>query len=215
MRRCCAASRQPRLAMWYLQVPAVLQFCQLHLAVMWHMRWCPVLIAWAATAVHITPIIGATQVCKAASLSLHEQAHAWASTKSAGLLQLCQQMQCQSYGHTALALVTSGCECWRLGCMGTLKQADGGGGSGRLLCFNPGKRLTAEEALRHPYVAQFHNADDEPSAASPIQIPIDDNTKVSPACAVPAHLQCPWPQHAPTESRVQAGAQQQPLSCVP
>ena len=28
-----------------------------------------------------------------------------------------------------------------------------------LLHFNPTKRLTAEEALKHPYVAQFHNPD--------------------------------------------------------
>lgn len=32
----------------------------------------------------------------------------------------------------------------------------------KLLQFNPEKRLTAEEALEHPYVAQFHNEDDEP-----------------------------------------------------
>ncbi|KAK9809283.1 hypothetical protein WJX73_000586 [Symbiochloris irregularis] len=49
----------------------------------------------------------------------------------------------------------------------------------RLLCFNPNKRLTADEALRHPYVAQFHNAGEEPAASRPIQIPIDDNTKFS------------------------------------
>ena len=44
-----------------------------------------------------------------------------------------------------------------------------------LLHFNPGKRLTAEQALRHPYVAQFHNSDDEPICTRKIQIPIDDN----------------------------------------
>ena len=57
----------------------------------------------------------------------------------------------------------------------------------RLLCFNPGKRLTAEEALQHPYVAQFHNPSEEPSASSPIQSPIDDNTKV---CLM-SFRQCP------------------------
>lgn len=31
-----------------------------------------------------------------------------------------------------------------------------------LLQFNPGKRLRADEALRHPYVGNFHNPDDEP-----------------------------------------------------
>jgi len=44
-----------------------------------------------------------------------------------------------------------------------------------LLQFNPGKRLTAEQALRHPYVAQFHNPDDEPICTRKINIPIDDN----------------------------------------
>lgn len=44
--------------------------------------------------------------------------------------------------------------------------------------FNPAKRITAREALRHPYVAQFHSSADEPSAPGIITIPIDDNTKV-------------------------------------
>lgn len=49
----------------------------------------------------------------------------------------------------------------------------------KLLQFNPDKRITAEEALRHPYVAQFHNEADEPSHPTPITIPIDDNHKYS------------------------------------
>ena len=32
----------------------------------------------------------------------------------------------------------------------------------KLLRFNPNKRLTAEEALNHPYVAKFHDPDNEP-----------------------------------------------------
>ena len=44
-----------------------------------------------------------------------------------------------------------------------------------LLVFNPGKRLSAEQALQHPYVAQFHNPDDEPVCTKKINIPIDDN----------------------------------------
>lgn len=47
--------------------------------------------------------------------------------------------------------------------------------------FNPAKRITAREALRHPYVAQFHSSADEPSAPGIITIPIDDNTKACPA----------------------------------
>lgn len=48
------------------------------------------------------------------------------------------------------------------------------------LCFmfNPGKRIAAKEALRHPYVVQFHNPDDEYECDRVIRIPIDDNTKL-------------------------------------
>jgi len=48
-----------------------------------------------------------------------------------------------------------------------------------LLHFNPNKRLTAEQALAHPYVAQFHSPDDEPNCKKRIAIPIDDNQKFS------------------------------------
>jgi serine/threonine protein kinase len=50
-----------------------------------------------------------------------------------------------------------------------------------VLClqFNPNKRISAAEALRHPYVAQFHNPDDEPSCSRVITIPINDNHKYS------------------------------------
>ncbi|KAK9833060.1 hypothetical protein WJX74_006151 [Apatococcus lobatus] len=46
-----------------------------------------------------------------------------------------------------------------------------------LLQINPHKRLSAAQALQHPYVAQFHDPDHEPSAGRTITIPIDDNTK--------------------------------------
>ncbi len=49
----------------------------------------------------------------------------------------------------------------------------------KLLQFNPAKRITAEQALRHPYVAQFHSPSEEPSAPHVITISIDDNVKVS------------------------------------
>ncbi|GAX77098.1 hypothetical protein CEUSTIGMA_g4544.t1 [Chlamydomonas eustigma] len=47
----------------------------------------------------------------------------------------------------------------------------------KLLVFNPHKRLTPEQALRHPYVAQFHNEAEEPSAGRVFVLPISDNTK--------------------------------------
>ena len=43
--------------------------------------------------------------------------------------------------------------------------------------FNPSKRLSIEQALRHPYVAQFHNSAEEPSCPKIIVLPISDNTK--------------------------------------
>ncbi|CAG9465833.1 unnamed protein product [Pedinophyceae sp. YPF-701] len=47
----------------------------------------------------------------------------------------------------------------------------------KLLVFNPKKRITAEEALRHPFVAQFHDEATEPACDRIITVPIDDNTK--------------------------------------
>jgi len=47
------------------------------------------------------------------------------------------------------------------------------------LAFNPGKRILAKDALRHPYVVQFHNPEDEFECPNIIQIPIDDNTKLT------------------------------------
>lgn len=49
----------------------------------------------------------------------------------------------------------------------------------KLLQFNPDKRLSAEEALRHPYVAQFHDEADEPICPEIITIPFNDNVKYS------------------------------------
>eukprot|EP00933_Yihiella_yeosuensis_P062535 TRINITY_DN65509_c0_g1_i1.p1 TRINITY_DN65509_c0_g1~~TRINITY_DN65509_c0_g1_i1.p1 ORF type:complete len:484 (+),score=114.60 TRINITY_DN65509_c0_g1_i1:103-1554(+) len=47
------------------------------------------------------------------------------------------------------------------------------------LMFNPQKRISAKEALRHPYVVQFHNPEDEFDCDRTIRIPIDDNTKLT------------------------------------
>ena len=49
----------------------------------------------------------------------------------------------------------------------------------KLLVFNPSKRLTAEEALKHPYVAEFHNEEEEIVSDHKIEIPLDDNNKFS------------------------------------
>ena len=49
----------------------------------------------------------------------------------------------------------------------------------KLLRFDPRARLSAEAALAHPYVAQFHCAADEPAAPGPVTVPLDDNTKLT------------------------------------
>ena len=49
----------------------------------------------------------------------------------------------------------------------------------RLLVFDPRARLSASEALAHPYVAAFACPADEPAAPRPARAPLDDNTKLS------------------------------------
>ncbi|KDO34576.1 CMGC/MAPK/ERK7 protein kinase [Saprolegnia parasitica CBS 223.65] len=51
----------------------------------------------------------------------------------------------------------------------------------KCLYFDPDKRITADEAIKHPFVAQFHVEKDEPVATAPCQIVVDDNTKYSAA----------------------------------
>lgn len=46
-----------------------------------------------------------------------------------------------------------------------------------LMKFNPNERMSAEQALNHPYVAGFHNPRDEPSAPGPITISLPDDTR--------------------------------------
>ncbi|CRH03837.1 mitogen-activated protein kinase 1, putative [Plasmodium relictum] len=47
----------------------------------------------------------------------------------------------------------------------------------KLLQFNPSKRISAENALKHKYVEQFHSIIDEPICKKVITIPINDSTK--------------------------------------
>lgn len=49
----------------------------------------------------------------------------------------------------------------------------------RLLQFNPDKRLTADEALHHPFVARFHNPDDEPSLGYEVIPALDDDVQLT------------------------------------
>ena len=45
----------------------------------------------------------------------------------------------------------------------------------KLTTLNPKKRLTAEQALAHPYLSQFHSLSKEVSAKSKIQLTLDDS----------------------------------------
>ncbi|XP_038601917.1 mitogen-activated protein kinase 15 [Tachyglossus aculeatus] len=49
----------------------------------------------------------------------------------------------------------------------------------RLLVFNPDKRLTAGEALQHPYVKRFHCPAKEPVLDSDVMLPVDDDVQLS------------------------------------
>lgn len=49
----------------------------------------------------------------------------------------------------------------------------------KLLVFNPKNRLTVEEALKHPYVADFHSPEEELVRDKPIEVTMDDNKKFS------------------------------------
>jgi hypothetical protein len=53
----------------------------------------------------------------------------------------------------------------------------------RLLVFDPDQRMTAAQALEHPYVAHFHDKSNEPRCSRPIMIPINDNEKVRRGCS--------------------------------
>uniref|UniRef100_A0A3Q3JL98 Mitogen-activated protein kinase n=1 Tax=Monopterus albus TaxID=43700 RepID=A0A3Q3JL98_MONAL len=48
-----------------------------------------------------------------------------------------------------------------------------------LLVFNPDKRLTAEQALQHPYVARFHKPVKEPALNYDVVLPVDDDIQLS------------------------------------
>lgn len=60
----------------------------------------------------------------------------------------------------------------------------------RCLSFNPSKRLTAKEALGHPYLAQFHSPDTEPCCSHALKIAVDDNIKCVVFCSHQPALLC-------------------------
>ena len=48
----------------------------------------------------------------------------------------------------------------------------------RMLEFNPTKRPTAQEILKHPYLAKFHNPKEEYDSPKTIYPPVSDNKKL-------------------------------------
>lgn len=47
----------------------------------------------------------------------------------------------------------------------------------KLLIFNPHRRITVDDALQHPYLAQYYDPTDEPIAPQPFTVDMDiDNT---------------------------------------
>lgn len=50
-----------------------------------------------------------------------------------------------------------------------------------LLQYNPLKRMLADEAIKHPYVGQYHNPDDEPGFGRRSILPLPDSKKLLPA----------------------------------
>ena len=65
------------------------------------------------------------------------------------------------------------------------------------LRLNPDGRITAEEALNHPYVSQFHDPAVERDSSKMVMPGIDDDKKMSTAVRLPPMPTPPMPSHAP------------------
>ena len=48
-----------------------------------------------------------------------------------------------------------------------------------MLQYNPNRRVLVKQALRHPFVADFHNPDDEPAHHRIAQLPMNDSHRHS------------------------------------
>jgi mitogen-activated protein kinase 15 len=49
----------------------------------------------------------------------------------------------------------------------------------KLIHFNPDKRITADDALRHSYVARFHNVSEEIALNYDVVPPLSDDTQLT------------------------------------
>ena len=48
-----------------------------------------------------------------------------------------------------------------------------------MLAFNPAKRITVDEALKHPYIEAFHDPEDEPEAEDWIDYNFEKDPKIT------------------------------------
>jgi serine/threonine protein kinase len=94
----------------------------------------------------------------------------------------------------------------------------------KCMAFNPDKRISAADALKHRYVACFHNAADEATALRALRIQVDDNVKYSAACVPPPpppSSYCATPfslkSHLPCRNRTRpvSRARTLPSTCSP
>lgn len=47
-----------------------------------------------------------------------------------------------------------------------------------MLVYDPRKRITSEDVLRHEYFKEFHNEEEELSCTMKIKLPVSDNEKM-------------------------------------
>uniref|UniRef100_A0A7S1U658 Mitogen-activated protein kinase n=1 Tax=Phaeomonas parva TaxID=124430 RepID=A0A7S1U658_9STRA len=88
---------------------------------------------------------------------------------------------CSSYAGTMLASVTPKQQVSLEQLFPNVSQ-DATDFIGQNLKFSPDERCSAEAALRHPYVAEFHDPEQEPvHPGGAVRIPIDDNMKLTAA----------------------------------
>ena len=49
----------------------------------------------------------------------------------------------------------------------------------KMMEFDPDKRITVEQILAHPYLAEFYNKKELTPSDSKVKVPIDDNQRLS------------------------------------
>ncbi|XP_063237085.1 mitogen-activated protein kinase 15 [Bacillus rossius redtenbacheri] len=86
---------------------------------------------------------------------------------------------CPGYGSSLLRRAPAGAARQPLSCRLGQAPPDAVDLVSKLLLFDPGKRLTAVEALAHPYVHRFHSEASEPSMRGDVLLPLQDDVQLS------------------------------------